>query len=107
MNTFTTGDSPSPTPNQEQIAARARQIWNARGQPAGQDVEIWLEAERELRAPASPRVTVDDTVVQPTGRGVAKTRRSAKSLSEKVDQALSDRPGVGQGGHAKIVKQTT
>ncbi len=33
----------------EQIAAKAKEIWVKRGAPAGQDLEIWLEAERVLR----------------------------------------------------------
>jgi hypothetical protein len=35
--------------SQEAIAQRARSLWLERGQPAGQDEEIWLQAERELR----------------------------------------------------------
>lgn len=36
---------------QEAIAHRAREIWLSRGSPEGQDVEIWLLAERELNHP--------------------------------------------------------
>lgn len=32
----------------EQIAKRAFEIWNERGQPLGCDLDHWLEAEREL-----------------------------------------------------------
>ena len=32
----------------EQISQRAYEIWNERGRPSGQEVEHWLEAEREL-----------------------------------------------------------
>ncbi len=35
-------------PTHEQIAARAFQLWEARGRPAGTDREDWLEAERIL-----------------------------------------------------------
>jgi hypothetical protein len=38
------------TPTHEQIARRAYEIFIERGQPAGQDLEHWLEAERQLRA---------------------------------------------------------
>jgi hypothetical protein len=41
-------DSNSPT--HEQIAQRAYEIFIERGQPAGQDLAHWLEAERQLRA---------------------------------------------------------
>ena len=32
------------------IAERAQAIWRERGSPAGRDMEIWLEAERQLYA---------------------------------------------------------
>jgi hypothetical protein len=41
----------------DEIARRAREIWNSRGCPTGCDVEIWLEAERHLaRASQTPPV---------------------------------------------------
>jgi hypothetical protein len=33
----------------EQIAERARQIWEERGRPQGEDERNWREAERQLR----------------------------------------------------------
>jgi hypothetical protein len=36
------------TPTHDQIAQRAREIWERRGCPQGQDREIWLEAEAQL-----------------------------------------------------------
>lgn len=43
------------------ISQRAREIWHARGRPDGQDVEIWLEAERDLAnrglIPSAPPTT--------------------------------------------------
>jgi integrase len=38
----------SKTPTHEQIATRARALWETRGRPANRDEEIWLEAERLL-----------------------------------------------------------
>jgi hypothetical protein len=35
-------------PTHDQIAQRARAIWERRGCPHGQDREIWLEAEAQL-----------------------------------------------------------
>ncbi len=32
----------------KQIAKRAFEIWNERGQPPGLDIDNWLQAEREL-----------------------------------------------------------
>ena len=36
-------------PTTEQIAQRAYEIYQARGGTEGQDIEDWLQAERELR----------------------------------------------------------
>jgi hypothetical protein len=37
------------TPTKEEIAARARQLWQQAGQPADRDDEFWFGAEAELR----------------------------------------------------------
>ena len=37
----------------DEIRARAREIWEQHGCPAGRDVEFWLQAEAELREPGS------------------------------------------------------
>jgi hypothetical protein len=37
-------------PTQEDIALRAKAIWQAKGRPVGQDLQNWSEAERQLRA---------------------------------------------------------
>jgi hypothetical protein len=39
-------------PTHDEIATRAREIWEKRGRPHGQDAAIWLEAERKLLAGA-------------------------------------------------------
>jgi hypothetical protein len=39
----------SPQPTRDQIAQRAQTLWQAKGCPAGQDEQNWLEAERQLR----------------------------------------------------------
>ena len=36
-------------PTHDEIAARARQLFEASGHPGGRDLEFWLEAERQLR----------------------------------------------------------
>jgi hypothetical protein len=33
----------------EEIRARARQLWEDNGRPAGRDLEFWLQAEREIQ----------------------------------------------------------
>jgi hypothetical protein len=35
-------------PLHESIATRAYELWDRYGRPPGRDVEIWLEAERQL-----------------------------------------------------------
>jgi hypothetical protein len=42
----------APSPTHEQIAARAYQLWEVNGRPAGTDLENWLQAERLLRVEA-------------------------------------------------------
>ena len=46
-----TGASTRPAPTREQVQELAHAIWTDRGCPQGCDVEIWLEAERQLREP--------------------------------------------------------
>lgn len=43
-----TGKTVSNSPLREDVAHRAHIIWEERGRPEGHDVEIWLEAERQL-----------------------------------------------------------
>ena len=38
------------TPTHDQIAARARSIWQAKGCKSGQDAQNWHEAETQLKA---------------------------------------------------------
>ncbi len=39
----------------EQIAERARRLWQDRSSPSGQDDAIWLEAETQLKAELESR----------------------------------------------------
>jgi hypothetical protein len=34
--------------SKQQIRARAHELWEQHGRPAGRDLEFWLQAEREL-----------------------------------------------------------
>jgi hypothetical protein len=40
------------SPTYEQIAVRAFEIWERQGRPEGQQMENWLQAEKELRKEA-------------------------------------------------------
>jgi hypothetical protein len=46
---------PRRIPTHSEISALAESIWLRRGRPYGIDDEIWLEAERELSRPPSPK----------------------------------------------------
>lgn len=47
-----------PPSTEESVAARARQLWEQNGRPAGRDLDIWLQAERELQEPESVALPV-------------------------------------------------
>ena len=55
----------SSTPTQEQIARRAYEIFIERGQPAGQDLAHWLEAEKQLRAAGQAKSTAQTATTAP------------------------------------------
>jgi hypothetical protein len=43
----------SASPSNEQIAERARSIWEREGRPEGRDEEFWFRAESEVKAERS------------------------------------------------------
>jgi hypothetical protein len=47
--TTTAAPKPARIPTHEEITERARTLWETRGRPIGQDDEIWLEAEAQLK----------------------------------------------------------
>jgi hypothetical protein len=55
-----------PDPTHAEISARAHAIWLARGGTPGRSLDDWLQAERELRGGAAPRVGA--TVPAPASR---------------------------------------
>jgi hypothetical protein len=54
------------TPLHEEISARARQLWQQAGQPAGRDEAFWLAAEAELRK--DREITVTTAAKNPKGK---------------------------------------
>jgi hypothetical protein len=56
---------PLPDPTHEQISALAHEIWLERGSPEGSDVDIWLEAERQLRGVPPTHGEVDPIPADP------------------------------------------
>jgi hypothetical protein len=64
--------SPSTNPRpitREQIAALAHAIWQDRGCPQGSDLDIWLEAERQLKGKVTRRTVADDIPADPASAG--------------------------------------
>jgi hypothetical protein len=53
--------SPAARPSHDDIAARARALWESRGQPSGQDDAIWLEAETQLSPPSTTNAMLEAT----------------------------------------------
>jgi hypothetical protein len=106
MNTTpsTTSTTPSWHPTEEQITERARQIWRARGRPPGQDIEIWLEAEQQLRAEPHVEPVAPVAPVAPPVRR-AKKAPTGRSLQEMMDDSLP-RGGYGEGGPNKVGPST-
>jgi hypothetical protein len=77
------------TPTHEQIAQRAYDIFVERGQPEGQDLAHWLEAERQLRASGKPSSTTTATAnapaastpIRPQGNGRAQQGNGGRTQS--------------------------
>jgi hypothetical protein len=67
-------------PTELQIADRARDIWNQRGQPAGQDTHIWLEAELQLTKP----VAAENSPSATAGRGNGQSQASGNPADPKA-----------------------
>jgi hypothetical protein len=62
----------------DQIAERAFQFYCARGEMPGHDLDDWLQAERELRKPESPKRSENFTA-QTSSSYQMKPRRQAQS----------------------------
>src|SRR5688572_14797410 len=76
-----TSTAPYSTVSQDEIARRARELWNARGCPDGCDVEIWLEAERQLTSPAPVAATVPAGSSVPAAAKPARKARTSTAIS--------------------------
>lgn len=67
-------------PPREEIAARARKIWQERGSPGGRDLEHWIEAERQLINEYRLR-----TSAPPPGRPESDNREAEKRLDGLIE----------------------
>lgn len=61
------------SPSHDTITQQARELWEQRGRPQGQDVAIWLEAERQLQARAA------ETAADPLATAAKADRRKQAS----------------------------
>ena len=78
----------TPPPTREQIQALAHAIWTDRGYPQGCDVEIWLEAERQLGAVhATP-----PGQLAPEGESVDPDRSDAARVDQKLERIVTNPP---------------
>lgn len=64
------------TPEHAQIAARARQLWQLNGSPAGRDTEFWLDAESEL---SKEQQQIEEQTASPTKKAARGGRAPRKS----------------------------
>jgi hypothetical protein len=82
-------------PTHEDISSRAQQIWETLGRPADRDMEIWLQAERELQpseevATTPPASTSDEDRSEAVdvqafpAQSAAKPRKPAKRSSKSA-----------------------
>ena len=55
--------------NESEVSAVAYQKWEKAGHPSGQDLQFWLEAEAQLRAPAMATGTIVTAHLPPMAPG--------------------------------------
>ena len=70
----------------DSIAARAHQLWEQQGRPAGRDLDNWLQAERELREPERIPLPVDGPAVSNLERALQPgDRRRVRAARHAAD----------------------
>src|SRR6187397_2466754 len=84
-------NSPQPPATREQIQALAHAIWIDRGCPQGCDVEIWLEAERQLGAEGRASSASEHLSVQ--GESMDLERSGAARIENEMDRIVGT-PGA-------------
>lgn len=75
-------------PSEEEISARARQIWQDRGRPSDRDLEIWVEAERELSQSSSNRSSSGLPVTRDTEEDV----EEAEKVQDRIEETAAPAP---------------
>lgn len=98
-----TANTASPATH-DAIARRAQQIWENLGRPGDRDVEIWLQAERELEAQPSGRAaqnapSAETAPAEPTAPAADNAARFAARPLPPASVA-SAQPRKGRGSKA-------
>lgn len=75
-----------------QIAALAHEIWQERGCPEGSDVDIWLEAERQLHG-APPKNSVRDPIPADADHADADSDPALTPETDREINGIGGRPG--------------
>lgn len=93
--------------NEQQVAQRAYELWEAGGQPAGRDLEYWLQAESELRSASQTSRAMMNSAQSGSGRETSpvntasaagsQTNQTGKSEKSKNGGARATTPGNGSG----------
>jgi hypothetical protein len=99
--------NPNNPPSHEAIAARAKEIWSAEGNPDGRHLDHWLQAEKELRGEGRPansaqrkqdRSNDEEASTAATGasgRGADKLQDAGRLPARPGGQlAVENRPGA-------------
>jgi hypothetical protein len=79
-------------PTQQQIAALAYALWLDAGSPVGRDVELWLEAERQLQTPVDA-VTRDHIRADPDRPLPDEDPALHGELERELDEITAPRAG--------------
>jgi hypothetical protein len=75
-----------PPPTHEQIAALAHELWQERGCPEGSDIDIWLEAERQLNGFPNMETEADPIPADPANP----LPESDPALTPETDRELNE-----------------
>jgi hypothetical protein len=84
---------PLPAPTHEQTAALAHEIWRERGSPEGSDIDIWLEAERQLRGIPVGRDGVTDHIPAEPANVDTDSDPALEPRIDREIKGLGGRPG--------------
>ena len=76
----------APRPSHDAISQRARELWQSRGQPSGQDDAIWLEAESQLTSPSATNAMLQATGQLERGDDEATRRGAQRSARGNIDR---------------------